>query len=223
MTDYLIECASNRAAASLDAWTRGGIGWLLVLLVVSSAPVFSSEPTQEASRLSEGQPGPALRADKSEPEKSGHPILSAKTVCVGGQLGTVVPELFSQFDPNPAYAKKQVEKVIRKWGRFKLVEDPEQADLVLVIVEGTKEITYAVENPKWYENPEKSESLLVDKLLVFKGGKNTKAEENVTLLWDSGEVEYGAIGDLFRLRMPATAAAIKFRRFVEELEKRKPK
>jgi hypothetical protein len=199
-----------------------GIAWLLVQFLLCSAAAFPPEPSQ-VNKLSEGQTGPALCADQSEPEKSGHPILSAKTVCVVGELGTVVPQLFGRFDPNPAYARKQVEKVIRKWGRFTLVEDPEQADLALVVVEGTKEHTYSVEDPKWYQNRERTETLLVDRLLVFKGGKSTKADENVTLLWDSGEIEYGEMTNTFLLRMPAKAAAIKFRKFVEGLEKGKPK
>ncbi len=125
------------------------------------------------------------------------------------------------YHPYPAYAKKQVEKAIRKWGRFTLVEDPEQADLVLVVFEGTKKQTYSysVEHPKWYEKDRKTETFnsLVDRLLVFKGGKTSKAD--TTPLWDSGEIEYGSFADVLRLRMPATATAIKFRKFVEALEK----
>jgi hypothetical protein len=252
MRYYPARCAPSCRATKLGALTWAGIAWLLLLLLVDSIPALSSEPTQ-ATNPSQGQPARVLRADQSEPDRPGHPILSARTVCVVGEFGTVVGELPDRLGPNPASAKKQVEKVLRKWGRFTLVEDPEQADVVLVVVEGTKEVTYSREDPAWWQSAEKTETRLVDTLLVFKGGKVPKADlawlrlaymrygitfkggkipmvppvdATAPLLWDSGEdLSTWDLHSIFVRKTPANAkfVAIKFRKFVERLEKRKPK
>ncbi len=189
------------------------------MLFALSAPASSSHPAQRREPP-EAQLGPRPKGDDFETSGARHPILSAKTVNVVCELGAVVP---GDYHPYPADAKKRVEKAIRKWGRFTLVEDPEQADLVLVVVEGTKKYTDSVENPKWYQKKRESWNVLVDRLLVFKGGKTSKADTTATLLWDSGEIEVGSFADVFRPRMPATATAIKFRKLVEALENERPK
>lgn len=176
---------------------------------------------------------PAAEANRQAREDSRQAILAAKTVCVVGVLGEFAAEGplnksewrvadsargFLKFDAAPARAKKQVEKVIRKWGQFSLVEDPAQADLVLVITEGTKEITYQVtsEGAEGRQESEVvSERRLVDGLRVFKAKEFSKAD--TTPLWDSGEIEFGK--NNMALKFPATTAAIKFRKFVEALEK----
>jgi hypothetical protein len=228
---YSVRHASSCGATKLGALRCVGIAWLLVLHLVCSAPALSSEPTQ-ATNPSQEQPAPVLRVDQSEAEKSQHLILSAKTVCVVGELGAVTDK--PQDWPNPASAKKQVEKVIRKWGRFALVQDSEQADLVLVVVVGTEE------DVDWSEDPPKDKTYLVDRLLVFKGGKIPRedlfrlrmaymvdygitvkdwrvrvvppVDATLPLLWDSGEP-----------RSSGYWVAVKFRKFVQRLEKRKHK
>ena len=190
-------------------------------------PTPSSQPTKEP-KLPEAPAAPTLKADEFEMSGSRAAILSAKTVKVVGVLGTVVPDrIGDRFDPNPAYAKKQIEKVIRNWGRYRLVEVTSEADLVLVIIEGINERIYR-QGPSGRmevhgrdaQEGEEIERVLVDRLRIFRGGEFIKG--STTPLWDSGELAYG-VGDVFRLRTPGTSAAAKFRKFVEELEKERGK
>ena len=66
-------------------------------------------------------------------------VAAAKTVSVGGLLGAKATLCLGPSwggCPSAGGAKKRVEKSLRKWGRFTLVEDQTKADLVLVVVEG---------------------------------------------------------------------------------------
>lgn len=64
-------------------------------------------------------------------------LVSAKTVALVGAVGDVAAYGLA-MNPSAAKAKEILEKEVQKWGRFTVAETPEQADLVMILVEGNR-------------------------------------------------------------------------------------
>jgi hypothetical protein len=140
-------------------------------------------------------------------------IPAAKTVAVLGAWGELeMPGTFGKivtllgamsgggggsYEADPATAKLKVENIIRKWGRFSVLDDPTKADLVLVVV---------VRRSRKFGPETRS-----NELLVFPGGGFP--DENSVALWQSGDTKalWG---------YAATKVAKKFQQYVQELEKK---
>lgn len=215
--------ALNLWAWRLGVRTGAELAWWLVLLVALSAPASSSQPKQE-TEPPEAKSDPTLPADEFEAGGVRQVILSAKTTSVVG-----VRRLWRSSLADPVAAKKRVEKRVRKWGRFTVVDDPTQADLVLVIIEGTNDHTNDGscnhdddESFHWFlpsgcESDGKVTYRLTARLRVFRGADFSKPDP--TPLWDSGEIENFS----YFISAPAARALGLFRKFVKALEKERGK
>ena len=60
-------------------------------------------------------------------------VVSAKTVYVLARIGHVGA---GKNKPDDRRAKSQVTKALQKWGRYQIVDEPEKADLVMIVTEG---------------------------------------------------------------------------------------
>jgi len=210
--EYLATAVEGKGIISL--WSlppSEGISANLVL-PPSPAPKVTADSQPPRNALYPVPPaGRGLVFDEFEMSGVPQAIRSAKTVTVVGELGAVLEPRRGKFGPDATRAKSQVESVIRKWGRFSVVEDPAVADLVLLITEGTYERT----------SEEVSEVVLMDRLQVFKGAEFFMADS--APLWDSGEIEYADFSPVISLWnptwMPSIRVAKSLRQFVEALEK----
>src|SRR5438874_7369278 len=65
-------------------------------------------------------------------------LASAKSVYLAAELGDVVRSGLGRGFPNAERAQAGLRDAVGKWARFTIVDAPEKADLVLVIVEGNR-------------------------------------------------------------------------------------
>ncbi len=164
----------------------------------------SSEATEAKS-----VPGEASTSNQANSPDPRQVILAAKRVAVVGMSGAREEVCLgpSSVCPDGKGAKKRTEGALRKWGRFTLVEDPGEADLVLVAIEGnsseagiTVGSSYGV---PWAE------------LLVFKGPG--PVARNAQYLWQ------GSATAALLWAYPPTGRLVKmFRKAVEKAEKSAP-
>lgn len=173
---------------------------LLVLQIASAQAQAPVSPTLPA------------REQKLDP-KSLELVVSAKTVAV---IATTLP--FVRFEngkptevtyrggrTGPERAKADVEKVLSEWGAFTLVNDPAQADLVLVIEEQTLGPSFRTDG----------KPRLKDTLAVFPAGGPGTAP-----LWVGISTE-NALAAAAGLKTPNAEGVVeKFRRDVEDARKR---
>ena len=94
-------------------------------------------------------------------------ILQAKKVMVLLRIDEVA-------GPQGEDREKSVEKELKKWGRFSVVNNPADADLVFVCV---RYMDFGRTNPPMYEN-----------LLIFKGGLN-HPDWSAMPLWTAMQIE----------------------------------
>jgi hypothetical protein len=168
---------------------------LLLFLLSLSVAIMAQEPGS--------QPSAAKPAD-AEP---GLTLASAQRVYLDARLGTTIEPGLGPYSshpsgrgaPNAGRAREGLEKAIVKWGRFTLVDSPEKADLVLVIVEGNR--TSGIR-----------EGVLTEKLLVVRGGTDK------VKLWESRSHDGGV-----RDYRPVAKTVDEFRAAVEEYENKVPK
>lgn len=127
-------------------------------------------------------------------------LASARKVALVGALGHVAATGVA-LNPSAKKAQELLEKEVRKWGRFTVVEDPAQADLVLILFEGNRAAG-------------SGGTIRTARLAVVPGGPPPKRGD--LPLWD-GE----ASGTIF-----ATSGAPKvisqFRAYLENLDKTVP-
>ena len=109
----------------------------------------------------------------------------------------------------PKKAKAEVEKVLSEWGAFSLVDDPDQADLVLVLEEQTLEPSFMSDG----------NVRLRDTLAVFPtGGPGTAPP-----LWVGITTENGLAAAAALTTPDAEGVVERFRRDVEEARNRAKK
>ena len=132
-------------------------------------------------------------------------VLSAKTTYVLARIGNVGE---GKYRPDDKRAKSQVTKALEKWGRYRVVDEMDKADLVLIITEGhsgTYGTSWAMHGITQVAAPD----VLSDTLGVYKGGT---VDESVEPLWKATET-----GDDFD--WPAERVVKKFRKAVEKASK----
>ena len=159
-----------------------------------------------------GLPRPAILAAKTvavmgawgEPEMPGK---LGKIVIALGTASDVVADAKGEpiehsgsYEADPTTAQQKVKDSIRKWGRFTVLDDPTEADLVLVVV--------VREYSKF------GAQLCSSELLVFPGGGIP--DQNSVALWQSGDTK--ALWGM-ACEYAATKATRKFQKYVQELEK----
>ena len=139
-------------------------------------------------------------------------ILSAKTVCVLAasmpfiaKEGKAAQVMYRGGRVGPEHAKADVEKILSEWGAFSLVENPNQADLVLVIEEQTLA-------PSWKSD---GQARLRDTLAIFPTGGPGVAPP----LWVGIDTESALLAP-HTLRPDAEGVVKKFRRDVENARNR---
>lgn len=87
-------------------------------------------------------------------------ILSAKSVAVIGRVGAGPTDM---RDKRGAELKAEAEARLKAWGRYRIVDDPSRADLVIVLLE---RFPLADTMPLWHTNLDPAA------MFVFKGGAN---------------------------------------------------
>lgn len=125
------------------------------------------------------------------------PLLQARKVALIGETGQRMMDR-GWANPNGERGREKLLKVLTKWGRYEIVKDPTDADLVLVLTEFQKNINIM------------KRANLVAELKVYRGGATPT--EQTPVLWS------GDASENFR-RMPATGVGEKFRDHVMKLEK----
>ena len=141
-------------------------------------------------------------------------ILSAKTVCIlAASMPFIAKEgrgevrvTYRRGRVGPDKAKADVEKVLSAWGAFSLVENPNQADLVLVIEEQTL-------GPSWKSD---GAPRLRDTLAVFPTGGPGVAPP----LWVGIDTENALTAGTGLTTPDAEGVVERFRRDVENASKR---
>lgn len=103
---------------------------ILLLLLCSASLAWRQAESQAAN--SPAQTGPAATTNSKE-----QILVSARKVALLGALGHVA-QWGLALNPSEKKAQELLEKEVRKWGRFTIVDDPAQADLVLVLFEGNR-------------------------------------------------------------------------------------
>lgn len=133
-------------------------------------------------------------------------LLSAKTVVVLGDVGWR-EDLWLWGGPSPDKSQKRLEQELQKWGRFQMVSDVAEADLIVLLIEGSRQARGiggvlgglgGTRAPRMYAQ-----------LIIFKGGQLPKKFEHP--LWqadeDAGMFSTSAAGKV----------VTRFRRHIEQL------
>jgi hypothetical protein len=127
-------------------------------------------------------------------------LTSARTVALVGALGHVA-ETGIALNPSAKKAQELIDKEVRRWGRFTIIDDPARADLVLILWEGNRAAGGGG-------------TIRTARLAVFPGG--TPPKRGDIPLWDGD-----ASGTIFATSGTPKVVA-KFRAYLENLEKTVP-
>lgn len=147
-------------------------------------------------------PAPSGSGNAAPPMTQEQLLISAKAVALEGGVG------YTAFygiglRPSSDKSRRLLEKEIRKWGRFSVVEDVSKADLVLVLLEGNRSVG-------------EDDFVRTARLDVFPGGSPRRRGD--TPLWEGNESGNSL---LWTSGVPKVVG--KFRAFVEGLEKTTPR
>ena len=114
--------------------------WLLITGSYAAATAQTGVPEASSSNWKAGLFSSVEQCEKDESPQVASPalrtLLTAKTVFVAGEP--------LELDPNRK-AEQTLKKALVKWGRFHLVDDAENADLVIVISEYSSSKTTTME------------------------------------------------------------------------------
>jgi len=135
----LLACSLFCLVGTINSWA---------VLGDEKSPVATLNPSASSPSV----PAPAPQIDFQRL------LVSARKVALGARLGTAETTGPMWVNPNASDAKAEMEKAVHSWGRFTIVRQPQQADLVLVIVEETKRSGF------WRKNK------MFEQLLVYAGG-----------------------------------------------------
>ena len=148
----------------------------------------TSDPAKDPAASS-----PTPKPDPSPADASAY-LLSAKTIFVRGQVGAVQRATRGYLNPDGDRAKHKVLNVLSQWGRYRIVDDAAQADLIALVTESNRVIMGIQEQ-------------LRSNLSVYAAGVDLR---DATPLWT------GDAKEAFT-KMPSTKVAEEFRKFVEKL------
>lgn len=175
---------------------------LPIVLVLSVAAVAQQQPApSQIPGLSKAQ---RETSDNSPSTVASDILGSAKTAIAVGDVGWR-EDRWIWGGPTAEKSQKRLEEELRKWGRFQMVPTVEQADLVLLLLEGSRHasgtgsiLLGGGRRPRMYAQ-----------LIVFKGGQPPKKFEKP--LWqvdeDAGVFSTSAAGKVVSL----------FRKYLEDL------
>lgn len=146
--------------------------------------------------IASAQPPPTRPAATFRAELESTVVLvNARTIAVIGLTG---PRLMDRLWANPdgRRAQQKVEAVLRDWRKYEVVDDPAQADLVLLVIESQKNLSlFKLAN-------------LVAELRVYCRGQTITA--STPTLWSGEAAErFG--------KLPSTGVAESFRDYVARL------
>jgi len=129
-------------------------------------------------------------------------LASAERVYLSARLGATASGGSGRGFPSSDRALADLKKAIMDWRRFTIVNAPEQADLILTIVEGSRNSGIRV-------------GILTERLLVARGGSQSVESPS---LWESISQDGG-----IRNYRPVANTVNEFRAAVEESENKLPK
>jgi hypothetical protein len=194
------------------------LGYRVVGANASVVVLGKPAKTRQEPAMAGTEPAKAGAREIADPRQA---LLAAKTVAVLGAWGErEMPGTFGKivtllgaasehavegrstggarsYEADPPTAKQKVEDAIRKWGRFTVLDDPSEADLVLLVVVRSYMKFGLV--------------LRSNELLVFPGG--AVPGQNSVALWQSGDTK--ALSGY-----AATKVTGKFQEYVQDLEKK---
>jgi hypothetical protein len=109
--------------------------------LTSTKPVANSTPAElKVARI------PGKIDNTSDPAKdpaaadAGAYLLSAKTIFVRGQVGAVQRATRGYLNPDGGRARHKVLNVLSQWGRYRIVDDATEADLIALVTESNRVI-----------------------------------------------------------------------------------
>lgn len=153
------------------------------------------------------EPSPAAtQATRTTETRSATPdaidiLLSAKTVAAVGDVGWR-ESAWLWGGPSLDKSQKRLQQELQKWGRFQMVSDVAEADLIILLLEGTRQGSVL-------GGLGGRSARVYSQLLVFKGGQLPKKFEQP--LWQADE-------DAGMLSMSAAGKVInQFRKHIEQL------
>ena len=174
----------------------------------AAAPTTTQSSASDASVESRSESLPVvgkeiLPVPTAAPEHKGPPadvkgyLLSSTTIFVRGELGPVERATRAYLNPNAERARNKVTKILNKWGRYQVVDDPAHADLIAVVTESNR---------------------------VIMGGLQEQLRSNLSVYavgFDSHDAKPLWAGDAKEAltKMPSTKVAEDFRKYVDELRK----
>jgi len=166
----------------------------------NSASDASVESRSESIPVAVKEVLPALSAPPehmSPPADVNGYLLSSRTIFVRGELGPVERATRAYLNPNPERARNKVTEILNKWGRYQVVDDPANADLIAVVTESNR---------------------------VIMGGLQEQLGSNLSVYavgFDSHDAKPLWAGDAKEAltKMPSTKVAEDFRKYVDELRR----
>jgi hypothetical protein len=170
------------------------LGYRVVGANASVVVLGKPAKTRQEPAMAGAEPAKAGGREIADPREA---LLAARTVAVLGVWGDTAARATLSYEADPPTAKQKVEDAIRKWGRLTVLDDPSDADLVLLVVVRSYMKFGLV--------------LRSNELLVFPGG--AVPGQNSVALWQSGDTKTQS-------GYAATKVATKFRKYVQELEKK---
>jgi tetratricopeptide (TPR) repeat protein len=133
-------------------------------------------------------------------------LLSAKTVAAVGDVGWR-EGVWLWGGPSPDKSQKRLEQELQKWGRFQMVSDVAEADLIMLLIEGTRQAR-GVAGVLGGLGGQRQQRVY-SQLIVFKGGELPKKFEQP--LWQADE-------DAGMFSMSAAGKVVtRFRKHIEQL------
>ena len=122
-------------------------------------------------------------AHSEEPAALPEKIVAARTAYLEAATANQQPKTanpMSEATDNKPVAQAELAKAVRKWGRFEIIEEVSNADLVLVVVE-------------WEDHHRWGNTIVCrDQLFVFDGG--SLPSEKSTPLWKGDPKKWGKFG-----------------------------
>lgn len=173
------------------------------LLVVFAGLVFA-QPRPRAQ-----EPPPQTTQNNQATPATLDPIdilLSAKTVAAVGDIGWSEGGWF-WGGPSPEKSQKRLQQELQKWARFQIVSDVAEADLIVLLIEGTRQKSVL-------GGLGGRSQQVYSQLIVFKGGQLPKKFEQP--LWQADE-------DAGMFSMSAAVKVVtRFRKHIEQLARANP-
>ena len=146
----------------------------------------------------------------SKPSKAKVPdqVLTAKSVFVISRVGVSGS---GKTKPDAKRAKAQIVEGLSKWGHYSVVDDPQKADLILIVTEANTGATGDSAPTRYGTFASSNIDVLTDNVSIYPAGK---LEQDTPALWQCNET-----GEDFS--WPAKRCVERFHKDVVEAERQK--